>query len=158
VKGDSSMPRDPIGPPVFGPDYDARPDPPSRGVRPRISVLTRGWAAALAALVIGLGYLAGPPPIDPARRTALGEGAGPARALAFGPGGGLRVAPSGGTARLWEVDPGVGRAVPGNVALPGAVAALAPGGSVLAVGNASLVTLWDVAAGAPRAEIPTGAR
>ena len=63
------MPRDPIGPPGFGPEYDARPDPTSRGVGPRISVLTRGWAAALAALVIGLGYQAGPPPIAPARRT-----------------------------------------------------------------------------------------
>jgi hypothetical protein len=130
----------------LGPDRGAGSDDARGGHRTRVTVLTRGWAAALAALVISAFYLAGRPQFRPARQVSLGESAGQARAITFGPRGELLSATMlDGAIRLWRIDPGSGRAVPLGPAVPGFVAALATGGGALAAGGfGPTVWLWDV--------------
>jgi WD40 repeat protein len=148
----------PLRPHDLGPGAAAGRGEDSGGARTRVKVLTRGWAAALAALALGALYLAGPPQPVTARRAALGESAGQARALAFGPGGEVLAATMlDGTIRRWSVDPTTGRAGPLGPPLPGFVAAFAPDGATLAVGGLATVTLGHVASDPPRQTIRTEA-
>jgi WD40 repeat protein len=151
-----------------GPDPRPHPSDPVRGSSTRVKVLTRGWSAALAALVIGVVYCHTESPRYPAaRRFSLGESAGHARAINFGPGGEVRAAfgPEGevraatmldGANRVWRIGPGSERAVPSEPALPGFSAAFSPDGVMLAVGGDSAVTLTEAAPGRPRLTLRTG--
>src|SRR5262249_19756465 len=133
--------RAPINP-NLGPDEDDRARFPAPG-----------WRTAVAVLVIGGLYLAGTPQSRPARHITLGGGAGPARAVAFVPGGAGLGATSIAVARgpvgrilCRRIEPGRDRAVPCGPAIPGHVAAFSPDGAMLAVGDLAAVTLWDLAA------------
>src|SRR5262249_45394955 len=128
-----------------------------RGTSTRVRVVTRGWSAALAALVIGVVYLAESPPDRVAMRVGLGESAGPTCAIAFGPGDRLLAATMPDEAvRSWRIDPGSGWAVPCEPARPGFAAAFSPDGVMLAVGGDSTVTLGEAAPGRPRRTLRTG--
>jgi WD40 repeat protein len=129
----------------------------AKGATARVTVLTPGLAAALAALVITAVYLDGSPQSRPAGQVGLGEGAGPARAIGFRPEGTVLTATwLDWTVRLWRIDPGSGRAEPLGPAVPGRIAALAPDGATLAVGGLAAVTLWDGATDRPLRTLPTG--
>jgi hypothetical protein len=147
----------PIHPHDPGPSDGAGRGDETRGARTRVKVLTWGWAAVLAALVITVVYLAWSPYSRPARRVSLGEAAGRSRAIGFGPGGEVLAATMfNETIRLWRIDPGSGPAVPVGPAVPGLVAALAPDGAALAVGGLAAVTVWDGDPDRPRRTLPTG--
>jgi hypothetical protein len=90
-----------------GPDHLPHPGDVRRGTPTRVRVLTRGWTAVLAALLNGGAYLVGSSQDRTARRVGLGESAGQARAIAFGPGDQLVVATMlDGAIRVWRIGPG----------------------------------------------------
>jgi WD40 repeat protein len=111
----------------------------------------------LAALAVAVVYLAGSPRSESARPVSLGEGAGQARAIAFGPGDQLLAATMlDGVIRIWRIGPGSDRAVSSGPSLPGFAAALSPDGATLAVGGDSAVTLGEAAPDRPRHALWTG--
>ena len=152
------MSREQLGLDHRGPDHPPHLGDPLRGAPTRVSVLTRGWSAALAALVlIGGLYLAGSPQDRSARRVGLGEAAGQARAISFGSGDDLLAATlRDGAIRVWRAGPGSGGAVSSEPALPGFAAAFSPDGTMLAVGGDSAVILTEAAPDRPYHTLRTG--
>jgi WD40 repeat protein len=98
----------------------------------------------LTTLIISVFYLDGSPRYRPARQVSLGDSTGPSRAIAFGPGGELRVAtlPTGST-QTWRIGPGSRRAAPSGPALPGFASAFSTDGATTAVGGLSTVTIRE---------------
>jgi WD40 repeat protein len=140
-----------------GPDHPPDPGDALRGTPTRVRVLIPGWRFVLAALLIGAVYLAGSPQDRSARRVGLGESAGQARALAFGPGDELLAATMlDGAIRVWRIGPGSDRADSSEPALPGFAAAFSPDGLTLAVGGDSAITLGEAAPDRPRHALRTG--
>jgi WD40 repeat protein len=106
--------------------------------------------ATLTTLVIGAFYLDGSPRSRPARQVSLGGSTAPSRAIAFGPGGELRVATLlAGATQIWRIGPGSGRAAPSGPALPGFAWAFSPDGATTAVGGHSTVTIREANAERP---------
>jgi sugar lactone lactonase YvrE len=150
------VPRDPLDLPDLIPDQPPNSGEAPGGVRTRVKVLTRGWFAALAVLVLGGIYLDGLCQPVTTRPISLDEPAGHARALVFCLGGEVLAASMlDGTIRRWWVDPRTGEAGSLGGPIPGFVAAFAPDGATLAVGDVSTVTLWDVASDQPQQTIRT---
>jgi len=151
------MTRDKLGLDHRGPDHLSHLGDAVKIALMRVKILIPGWRSVLAALVIGGVYLAGSPPDRIARRVGLGESAGQARAIAFGPGDELLAATMlDGAIRVWRIGPGSDRAVSSEPALPGFAAAFSPDGLTLAVGGDSVVTLTEAAPDHPQHTRRTG--
>src|SRR4051794_14302131 len=157
--GDRPMARIPISPRDPGPDHPDGPGDDTRlGGAPRVTTLTPGSAAALAALVVIGVYLSGSPTSGPARRGPLNEPRGRTRTLTFVAGGGVGAATAAGDGiRRWRVDAALRHSAPWGEALPGDVPAFSADGATVAVGDDSIIRLWSASEDRPRHAFRTGA-
>src|SRR4051794_29884301 len=103
-------------------DRDGRYPEGRRGTPPRVTVLTRGWAAALAIAATGITSLVASPPWQPARGVRPCEPSGRSVAISYSPNGAILVAMAlDGTIRRWSVDGDRNGADPLGAAIPGQV-------------------------------------
>ena len=153
------MARIPMSPRHDGPDHHDGPGEDTRlGGAPRVTTLTPGSAAALAALVVVGVYFGGSPTSGPAKRGSLNEPQGRTRTLTFVADGGMVATTStGDRIRRWRVDAQLRHSAPWGEALPGDVPAFSADGATVAIGDDSIVRLWSASEDRPRHAFRTGA-